>query len=367
MKIEWIDNASMLEQHVARWLKLPAISMDTEFEHRRTFYPRPALLQIYDGENAYLVDLPRLGETGLLGELLKAPGLLKIFHSARQDLVVLWCLCHEIVRPIFDVQIAAMLTGDKTQCAYQTLVKQRLDIDLAKTETVSDWLRRPLTTQQLHYAADDVRYLPDLHERYTVALKELNRLDWMREDCDCLCDSVELFVRADTWSPPLRFPRLHKLAPEVRAIVRTVGTWRETEARRRDLPRTWIVQDKELARIASRQPTNTHQLIDWCGMDKRRAKRYGKDVLKCIRDLQILPEDQNAVAVSMREENMLVDAARAREEVLGLTDGALLYRTEAHLVLSAYKNGTRTDGRAGCPWRADIFSEILSHSVDREV
>ncbi|HQV16165.1 MAG TPA: hypothetical protein PK620_14700, partial [Denitromonas sp.] len=51
----------------------------------------------------------------------------------------------------------AALAGVGGGMGYQKLVQAVTGVALAKGETRSDWLRRPLSASQLEYAADDVR------------------------------------------------------------------------------------------------------------------------------------------------------------------------------------------------------------------
>ena len=54
-------------------------------------------------------------------------------------------LCRALPAPLFDTQIAAALCGLGAAMGYQKLVETQLGVVLAKSETRSDWLRRPLS------------------------------------------------------------------------------------------------------------------------------------------------------------------------------------------------------------------------------
>src|SRR4029078_3375013 len=73
------------------------------------------------------------------------------------------------LRGLLDTQIAAAFAGLGPSLSYAALVKTLLGVELAKHETRTDWLRRPLSPDQLRYAAEDVEDLPalaaELHER----------------------------------------------------------------------------------------------------------------------------------------------------------------------------------------------------------
>ena len=123
-----------------------SIGLDTEFVRERTYWPQLALVVIE-----------------ALARLLSDTRILKIMHSASEDLVALKYFCGALPQPLFDTQIAAALCGIGAGLGYQRLLQDLLGISVDKGETRSDWLRRPLSPSQLHYAADDVRHLDALH------------------------------------------------------------------------------------------------------------------------------------------------------------------------------------------------------------
>lgn len=80
--------------------------------------------------------------------------------------------------PVFDTQIAATLLGKNQQPSYALLVSQYCDVELAKKDSFTDWSHRPLSPSQIRYAAEDVLYLPEIHEKMVEALKSKDRLAW---------------------------------------------------------------------------------------------------------------------------------------------------------------------------------------------
>ena len=362
MDVKWIDDVASLKSYATQWLKAEAIYVDTEFEHRTSFFPLPALLQICDGKAIYLIDAPKLEGKDLssLKRVLEAPSVLKVLHSARQDLMIFWLLCEAMPRPMFDVQIANMLVGGGIQESYQSLARDLLQIDLPKTETVSDWLKRPLSDAQLNYAADDVRYLMDIKQKFTEQLKKMNRLKWLRQECDYLCDAMERSQVNPEWEIPPRLARVHNKSPIVRATIKQLGNWRERRARAINRPRTWVLPDKEMLKIAQVQPKNARQLIEKCGFSQKRAERSAKNLLKIVVQAAQHVDKRQEQAVPYKEETDLMDRVHAEEKKIGLCEGAILFRTEAYMFLSAYKNNrTVTTGRVSCPWRMETLNNLM--------
>jgi ribonuclease D len=237
----WIDRdadlpglAQTLEAHA--W-----IGVDTEFLRERTFFPKLCLLQLAAGGQIWCVDTLRIGRLDPLMPILTAAAARKVIHAARQDLEALYLSARRIVSPIFDTQIAAACIGLKPQIGYAELVKTLLNVSIPKGQTRTDWSKRPLSREQLEYAADDVLYLGDVADLLLLRLRELGRERWVMEDCVALADPA--LYEPD---PKLAWQRLRGLAqlpPQARGRAKTIAVWREKIARARDLPRAWILSD----------------------------------------------------------------------------------------------------------------------------
>src|SRR5271165_2021863 len=181
----WIDRGEELPPLARTLESQTSIGLDTEFLRERTFFPKLCLLQLAAGGEVWCVDTLR-GGLDVLVPALTAAASRKIIHSARQDLEAFYLNAKRVISPVFDTQIAAGCIGLKPQIGYAELVKTLLHVTLPKGQTRTDWLRRPLTREQLEYAADDVLYLGEIAERLTERLKDLGREHWASEDCAAL-------------------------------------------------------------------------------------------------------------------------------------------------------------------------------------
>jgi ribonuclease D len=231
-----------------------SVGLDTEFLRERTFFPRLCLLQLAAGGQVWCVDTLRSGGLEALVAPLTAPAPLKVIHAARQDLEAFDLTVKRVISPVFDTQIAAGCIGLKPQIGYADLVKTLLDVPLTKDQTRTDWSKRPLSAEQLEYAADDVRYLNEIAERLGERLKSLGREHWVAEDCAALADP-KLYEP----EPERAWRRLRGLAhlpPAARPRARALAMWREQAARERDLPRGWILDDAGLFKLAAANPAS---------------------------------------------------------------------------------------------------------------
>src|SRR5580698_7933267 len=184
----WIDRDEDLPA-LARALDSQAwIGVDTEFLRERTFFPKLCLLQLAAGGQIWCVDTLRIVSLDPLMNALTAAAARKIIHAARQDLEAVYLSTKRVVSPVFDTQIAAGCIGLKPQIGYAELVKTLLDVTVPKGQTRTDWSKRPLTREQLEYAADDVAYLNEVADRLRERLRALGREQWVIEDCRALAD-----------------------------------------------------------------------------------------------------------------------------------------------------------------------------------
>ena len=152
----WIDSPQRLAEFLKHGPQPAVIGVDTEFMRRNTYYPKLALLQIRLGETNGLIDPLAFTPGEELAAVLGKPSNTCVMHSAGEDMEAMAELLPHGPWQLFDTQIAASFAGLGAGLGYQKLVATLLDIDLPKGETRSDWLRRPLSPQQLEYAAQDV-------------------------------------------------------------------------------------------------------------------------------------------------------------------------------------------------------------------
>jgi ribonuclease D len=243
----WIDREADLPALARTLDSLAWIGVDTEFLRERTFFPRLCLLQLAAAGQIWCIDTLAVSLDPLMPALTAAAAR-KVIHAARQDLEAVYLSAKRVMTPVFDTQIAAGCVGLKPQMGYAELVKTLLDVTIPKGQTRTDWSKRPLSREQLEYAADDVLYLGEVADHLTVRLRELGRQEWVAEDCRCLEDK-RLYEPdpAQAWA---RLRGLAQLEPHSRGRAKAIAVWREKLARSRDLPRAWILSDAALFAIA---------------------------------------------------------------------------------------------------------------------
>ena len=181
IEIHWIRDDQSLAEHCRDWHQLPFVAVDTEFMRVDIFYPKAGLIQIGDGQRAFLIDPLLIGNWQPLADLLEDCGVVKVLHACSEDLEVLLRLTGKLPQPLFDTQLAAGYLNLGFSMGYSRLVQEVLGIELPKGETRSDWLQRPLSETQISYAAEDAVHLAEL---FTVLRPRLSddKYAWVLED-----------------------------------------------------------------------------------------------------------------------------------------------------------------------------------------
>jgi ribonuclease D len=265
------------------------LALDTEFMRSRTYYARLCLVQVAAPDVVACVDALALTTIEPLLDIIYSPSILKIIHSARQDLEVLTDIRGRPPAPVFDTQMAASLCGFDDQIGYGALVEAITGHKLPKLHTRADWEARPLPDEQLHYAEDDVRFLRDAYRFLAGKLEALGRTSWLVEDCATLTDPA--LYRND---PRMAFQRLRQgqnLAPASQMVLRELAAWREQAAQRSNLPRGWVAPDAVLLKIAQDAPHSIEMLSRISGLGSGGIRKWGEEILLAVRSgLGLTPE-----------------------------------------------------------------------------
>jgi ribonuclease D len=276
-----IEDRATLAHYCAQWLQLPLIALDTEFMRTDTFYPIPGLIQVADDQHCYLIDPLQVEDMSPLAEVLRAPGVLKVLHAGNEDVELFRHSYGVLPQPLYDTQIGAAFVGWGFSMGLQRMVAHALEVELGKGETTSDWLQRPLTAEQEHYAALDVAYLPALALMQREQLQTQGRLDWVMQECEEIGRSIAAADEADPDAYFRRFSQVWHLDEVHRALLRDLSAWRERTCRRDDISRNRLLRNEMLLEIAERVP-RTEQHLDNIIKRGRVMREYGQELMAII-------------------------------------------------------------------------------------
>lgn len=254
-----ITDPNELPALVSQWQQVDAIAIDTEFIRTHTFLAEPGLIQIADGQGVYLIDPVAIEDLSSLVPLLENPSVIKIMHSMSEDVGLLFHSVGAQINRVFDTQIVAGFLGIAVSPGYQNLVLDVLEIELDKGETRSDWLQRPLTQSQLHYAALDVVYLLKLYQALRPKLDSAGFFEALFEETDFLIQQV-----VSAWhQPDLAYLKLRggwELPEDSQKLLQALVVWRDEIALQENLPKPWVFNDASLLEIARIKPKNVIEL-----------------------------------------------------------------------------------------------------------
>jgi ribonuclease D len=256
--MEPITTTDALAEACRRFASKPFVTVDTEFMRETTYYPKVCLIQLADADEGVTVDplAPGMDLEPFL-ELMAAPQVTKVFHSARQDIEIVWNMGRLVPTPLFDTQVAAMVCGYGDSVSYEQLVNDLAKARVDKSSRFTDWSRRPLSDAQLAYALSDVVHLVQVYEALVAELEATGRTSWLAEEMRVLT-SPETY-RAD---PELAWQRLggRVRKPREFAVLMEVAAWREREAQNRDVPRSRILKDEAVVDVAISAPRSVEAL-----------------------------------------------------------------------------------------------------------
>lgn len=274
----WIRDSATLAQYCEQWRQLPQVALDTEFMRVETFYPQPGLIQLADDRACYLIDPLSIDDFTPFAALLVDPAVLKIVHAGSEDLELFHTSYGALPQPLFDTQVAAAFAGWGFSMGLQRLVQHALQVQLGKGETTSDWLRRPLTPEQEHYAALDVAYLPAIALQLQQELTAKGRLGWVMEECAELRNAM-LDSDPQGLTYYQRFSQVWNVTEVKRAALRDLTAWREQVCRLRDIPRNRLLRNQQLLEIIERWPKTPEALARIPEMKRKVVREDGEVIL----------------------------------------------------------------------------------------
>jgi ribonuclease D len=293
-----ITTTKKLAEACARLAKYPFVTVDTEFQRETTYYPKLCIAQIASSDEAVVIDaLAENIDLAPFFALMANEEVIKVFHAARQDIEICWHEAEVIPTPLVDTQVAAMVLGYGDSISYEQLVQRITGDSLDKSHRFTDWTRRPLAEAQLAYAVSDVTHLRDVYIKLAADLDERGRTEWMREE-------MKILTSPDTYrmEPEHAWERLKTRVrkPRELAVLIEVASWREREARSRDVPRGRVLKDDVVGDIAIQAPTTMERLAGLRSLPRGfERSKWGDAIIDAVkrgleRDPKTLPRLERA-------------------------------------------------------------------------
>ena len=365
----YISSQDELDDFITSSIGCKILAIDTEFMREKTYRPQLCLLQLATENDVALIDPFEVMDLSGLSELFLDEGMMKIVHSGRQDIEILYFEVGVMPWPVFDTQIAAAVLGYSQQIGYGPLVHAECGVVLDKLDSFSEWGRRPLTDSQLSYAANDVIYLPQVYRNLKHRLIERGRLGWLEGDFRELVNPKRYEP-----NPRERYKKLKKgnqLNRQQMCAAREVAAWREERAETLDIPRKWVLSDEQVVEACKRETRTIDQLFLIRGMREKLSTEDARTVVKLIRigletpksDWPDVPRKTKTERNVDNEVDLMMALVRKRAK-----ENNIAFQTLAnHDSLQAIARGHYEDVQLMEGWRYDMIGRELIDLLEGKI
>jgi ribonuclease D len=277
----YVESPEQLHQVCQRYAQAPVLAIDTEFVRTRTLYPKLGLIQINDGNTLALIDPVALADLSPFWQLLENPHIQKVLHACSEDLEVF--LTAGNCRPVnlIDSQIIMAFLGHGLSMGYAAMIAHYTDIELDKSESRTDWMKRPLTTKQLKYAEADVEHLFNV---LPLLMADIEKSGWLaaaQEESDLMVERK--FTPIDESLLYRNIKMAWRLSPQQLYILQQLTIWRYQQAKQKDRPIGFIVKDHTLLAIAQVNPANVAIMANIEGVETLDVRHKGNAMLSVLK------------------------------------------------------------------------------------
>ncbi|CAN8139930.1 ribonuclease D [uncultured Thiomicrorhabdus sp.] len=328
---QYIETSQQLQHVCQQFIEAGVewLAVDTEFVRVDTYFPELSLVQVATPQKEfYLLDpiailanaRPSEQQYPLqaLVDLLANSKIRKVFHSARQDIEVLFQLQNVMPQNIFDTQIAAVFLGQGDLAGFARVIEAQLGVQLPKSQTRTNWHARPLSAEQIEYALDDVDYLVDLYQTCQTKLSQV-QLSALQEDNDSLLqETLYITEPQQAW---LKIKGTKRLKPKQLAIVQKLAAWRETHAVENNQPKKWSLSDEVIIGIAKRPPQTAQALYKVPNIKASSVREFGETLIQLIDEVFTMHADDypqlpaSPKTPSAEEESLLLIAQALSQQI----------------------------------------------------
>ena len=361
-----LETVTQLKQAESIWKKSAVLGIDTEFVRERTYRADLGLVQVSDGQTAWLFDPLALSTTEPLARMMENPGIIKLLHSGSEDLEVLLNALGVIPEPLVDTQMACAMLGQPLQLGYHHAVKWLFDVEIDKDQTRSNWCKRPLTAKQLRYAAMDVVLLPEMLVKLRGMLDAAGRWTWLQEDVARVQRNARQAIDPDTVYQ--RFPGIGRMDQDTLQVLKYLARWREETAIERNRARGFVIADAPILQMAREKPVSKEQLQAIEGIHPIALSRYAETLLKLI---ELAGQDRTPVETLDRLDdkqrsqlNQMRAIVAKRAADLGVEPALLASRRELERLIRAHASDQPVPERF-LGWRKQEVTDELVKILDQ--
>jgi ribonuclease D len=370
--MKFIDQANEIHRVLSKALNESDIALDTEFVWTKTFYPIPGLLQIKSAGEIHLIDLliedfPK----AILKELLENCDVCKILHSPDQDLKLFKIFCDAEAKNIFDTQLAYAFTGAPKQVSLAKLCLEIMDVEISKTQQVSDWTKRPLKESQLIYAAEDVRYLIEIADILRQRLKDNQRYEWFVEENHSISENPSLYEEAKAETAYKKVKQFGRLPLRSLVYLQKMAAYRHDIAISRNITPNFIFHQSLLFKAAMYLSSDHGQFLR-NGFNERQLQKHYKNLQKLANEAKSikdedLPQNMLGKEPTGSEKALIKECALAMDKLAesqGLDPGLIYARSHIkRLILKADKKAENLNIKG---WRKTVLGDTFEKIMNQQ-
>lgn len=350
------------------------VAFDSEFVSDISYRPELGLLQFATPERCVAVDPLTITTLTSWWDIMADDSTTVIVHGGQAEIKFCVQMCGQIPKRLVDIQLAEGLRGRSYPLSYSAIVERVLGKRVASNQTRTDWLRRPLSPEQIHYALEDAAFIPEIWERQKKSLDACGRLPWAYAEFDRMCQDIFEEERTPPWE---RVSGIHKLPRRELLVAQRLAKWREEEAAYRNRPPRRILRDDLLIDLAKRRPKTVQQALATRDLNRPEYRKRLEDVVAVIDDACSVSDDKLPPRMRSRDE------FSSDEQVISRLLGLALGNACAELDIAQSLVGTNRDltelvralrggEKIGTPrlldgWRGEVFGELLRDVLDGRV
>jgi len=281
MQYQLIEDEISLQKLCQQYNNAEILAIDTEFVRTRTLYPKLGLLQVFDGKQLALIDPVAINDLSPFWQLLTNEKIVKVLHACSEDLEVFLTSANCKPVNLIDSQIIMSFLGHGLSMGYAAMVEHFTGIALDKSESRTDWMKRPLTQRQLDYASADVDYLFQLYPKFMSEIEQVGRLDYAKQETQLLIDKKFTPIDEDNLYSQMKLAC--RLNSQQLNTLQHLARWRFQQAKKRDLPIGFVAKDHTLMAIAQYNPQTIEAMNKIKGAELLDIRHKGKTMLSIVK------------------------------------------------------------------------------------
>jgi ribonuclease D len=364
--MQYISTAQQLEDFAQQHKQISWLAFDTEFVGEHTYVPQLSLIQVASEFGIFIIDPLSIENLQPFLNIIADAAILKITHAGDNDYKLLFSNFGTVPQNIFDTQYAIGFCSIDYQPSLQSLAKEQLDKTVQKGYGQTNWNQRPLTEQQLIYAAQDVEYLHELYIKINDLVKSVGRTAILKQELSKY-EATSYYEEPKGKEVLAHEGMFGKLRKNEQILLLRLLQWRVSEAKRRNVPKEMVLGTKTLGNIVKGIKQGKNALLQNRHLKPHIVEKYWDKfhemyVTEPAQDeldlLATLPKHKEEIPEHTIAFDLLHVAIRQKCLELKIAHELVFSKTTLRNLLNQTTRTSITD------WRAEILGPELTQWID---